>query len=342
MIYPKRLEPGYKVGVTATSAGFIEEPDLIRLESGIKHFSELGYPVVITDNVRKCEKGRSSDGPTRAYELSLLVQDPEIRAVIVASGGDYLIEMLPYLNFDLLKTNPKWIQGFSDTTGLVFTITTNLDIATIYANNFSSFGMEKWHSSLYDNVSILEGKDIIQNSFDYHQNDYYPRITGLEEYVLEKEVKWINLYPKNVGPEKELLITGRALGGCLDVCLKLVGTRYDKVKEFANKYKQDKILWFFESYSLNTEDLIRGLWQLREAGWFEHAAGFVFGRPCFYESYTDTSYGEAVLSILGNLNLPIILEADIGHKPPQFTMINGAIANIKSSGGRGSINFERR
>jgi muramoyltetrapeptide carboxypeptidase LdcA involved in peptidoglycan recycling len=342
MIYPKSLEPGYKVGVTATSEGFTKEPDLNRLESGIKHLSELGYPVVVTDNVRKCDRGRSSDGPTRAYELSQLVLDSEVRAIIAASGGDYLVEMLPYLNLEIMKDNPKWIQGFSDTTALVFTITTNLDIATIYGNNFSSFGMGKWHSSLYDNLSILEGKDIIQNSFDYHQDGYYSRITGLEEYVLEKEVKWINLFSPNCGQDHELLITGRALGGCLDVCLKLVGTRYDKVKEFANKYKQDKILWFFESYSLNTEDLIRGLWQLREAGWFEHAAGFVFGRPCFYESYTDTSYGEAVLSVLENLNLPIILEADIGHKPPQFAMINGAIASIKSSGGRGSINFERR
>ncbi len=342
MVYPKLLEPGYKIGVTATSAGFTEETDLIRLESGMKHFSDLGYPVVVTDNVRKCEKGRSSDGPTRAFELLQLVQDPEIRAIIAASGGDYLVEMLPYIDFELIKENPKWLQGFSDTTGLVFTITTNLDIATIYANNFSSFGMGEWHSSLYNNLRTLEGKDIIQQSFDYYQDGYQPRITGLEGFVPEKEVRWVNLYPTKYDQNNELTITGRALGGCLDVCLNLVGTRYDKVKEFAHRYQRDKILWFFESYALNTEALIRGLWQLKEAGWFEHAAGFVFGRPCMYDTDNDTSYKDAVLSVLGSLNLPIILDADIGHKPPQFTMINGAIACIRSLGGRGSIIFERR
>ena len=342
MIYPKSLEQGYKIGVTATSAGFTEETDLIRLASGIKHFSELGYPVVVTDNVRKCEKGRSTDGPTRAKELLQLVQDTDVRAILAASGGDYLIEMLPHIDFDVMRRNPKWLQGFSDNTGLLLTITTNLDIATIYANNFSSFGMGNWHSSLYDTVRILEGEDIIQQSFDYYQDGYHPRITGLEEFVPEKEVRWINVHPFENDREEELTITGRLIGGCLDVCLNLVGTKYDKVKEFANKYQQDKILWFLESYSLNTEALIRGLWQLREAGWFEHAAGFVFGRPCMYSTDNDTSYQEAVLSVLGSLHLPIILDADIGHKPPQFAMMNGAIACIKSSAGRGTINFERR
>jgi muramoyltetrapeptide carboxypeptidase LdcA involved in peptidoglycan recycling len=342
MIYPKLLEPGYKIGVTATSSGFTEEPDLVRLESGITHFNKLGYPVLVTDNVRKCQKGRSSDGSTRADELMQLVLNPEVRAVIAASGGDYLVEMLPYLDLEAIKSNPTWVQGFSDTTGLVFTITTNLDIATIYANNFSSFGMGNWHSSLYDNLRILEGQDITQQSFDYYQDGYQPRVTGLEEFVPEKEVRWINLYPTGYDRDKELIINGRALGGCLDVCLNLVGTRYDKVKEYANQYQQDKILWYFESYGLNSDALLRGLWQLREAGWFKHASGFVFGRPCMYETYNDTTYEEAVLSVLGNLNLPIILETDIGHKPPQFAIMNGAVTCIRSFGGKGSITFERR
>lgn len=342
MIYPKSLGKGDKIGVTATSAGFTEETDLIRLKSGIDHFEELGYPVIVTDNVNKCNKGRSSDGPTRAKELMELVTNPEVRAVIAASGGEYLVEMLPYLDYELIKANPKWMQGYSDTTGLLFTVTTNLDIATLYANNFGSFGMKNWHSSLFDNLRILEGSEVRQRSFDLYQDGYQPRITGLEEFALEKEVQWKNLCPVNYDKDQELVINGRSLGGCLDVCLNLVGTRYDKVKEFAYRYRQDKIVWFLESYSLNTEALTRGLWQLREAGWFEHAAGFIIGRPCMYETQDGTTYEEAVLTVLQDLNLPIILDADIGHKPPQITMMNGAITTIRSCDGKGSILFERR
>ena len=342
MLYPRNLEKNYKIGVTATSLGLDKEADLIRLDSGIAHFKQLGYPAVVTDNVRKCHKGRSSDGITRAKELTELITDPEVRAVIAVSGGDYLMEMLSHIDFELIKANSKWLQGYSDNTGLLFTVTTNLEIATLYANNFGPFGMKNWHSSLWDNLKILEGQDIIQNSYDMYQDGFKERITGYEEFVLEKEVNWINLYPEGSDVHQELRMEGRLLGGCLDVLLNLVGTRFDKTREFIRHYPKEKIIWFLESFDLGTETLTRGLWQLKEAGWFEHAAGFIFGRPALYRSGDDTSYEEAVLSVLGELQLPIILDADIGHKPPQFTLINGAVVSIQSFGGKGSIKFERR
>ncbi len=342
MIYPKSLQKGDYIGVTATSDGFVEAVDLRRLDSAIGHFDRRGYPVILTDNVKKSNKGRSSDGPTRAKELEQLLGDHRVGMIYAASGGDYLMEMLSYLDFNAIIDHPKWLQGFSDNTSLLYIITTHCDIATLYGNNFSTFGMENWHSSLVDNLKLLEGRDLTQNSFDFFQDGYHPRITGLEEFVPEKQVHWKNIYPSGADTEKELTFQGRALGGTLDVFLNLAGTRFDKTKEFISRYPEDNILWFFESYDLNSEALARGLWQLKEAGWFEHAAGFIFGRPVFFEAHYDISYEEAVLTILGEMNLPIILDADIGHKPPQFTMINGAIACVKSFGGKGSIIFERR
>lgn len=342
MIYPAILEKGFDIGVTATSSGYDNEVDYKRLDSAISHFNKLGYSVITTPNVRTHYKGRSSDGKTRAKEFMELLTNPQIRAIIAASGGDYLVEMLSFIDMDLIAKNPKWIQGFSDTTGLTFTITTNLDIATIYSYNFGSFGMENWHPSLHDNLRILEGQDIRQESYNMYQDGYYKRITGLEEFVLEKDVEWVNLYPGDFSNENEIKLQGRALGGCLDCLIDLVGTRFDKTKEFVEKYKEDGILWFLESYDLNSGALIRGLWQLKEAGWFKNAVGFVFGRPAMYESYDEISYREAICSVLGELNLPIILDADIGHKLPQFTMINGAIARVNSANKKGTIIIERR
>lgn len=343
MIYPASLEKGFFIGVTASSAGFEGEADFNRLENAIKNFKEQGYPVITTPNVRSGNmKGRSSDGITRAKELSDLIRDPRIRVVIAASGGDYLVEMLPFVDYNEIKDNPKWIQGFSDTTGLTFTITTNLDIATIYSYNFSTFGMEKWHPSLTDNLLILEGNNITQESYDLYQDGYYPRITGLEEFVLEKEVRWRNVYPKDNSNSREINLQGRILGGCLDVLLNLVGTRFDRTVEFVRKYKNDGILWFLESYCLSSESMVRGLWQLKEAGWFEYAKGFIFGRPAMYSSDYDIPYEEAVCTVLEELGVPIILDADIGHKHPQFTIINGALASVNSRDNQGRIVFERR
>ena len=341
MIYPNKLEKGYYIGVTATSAGFTSDVDLRRLDNGIENFKKRGYHVIVTDNVKKDQKGRSSDGITRANELMQLFSDDRVRAILAVSGGDFLVEMLPHIDFELLSSNPKWFQGFSDNTGLTFTLTTNLDIATVYSYNFGSFGMEPWHSSLEDNLKLLEGHDIMQMSHDRYQDGFKERITGLEPISLDKEVKWININPKGI-INAGINLHGRVIGGCIDVLLNLIGTRFDKTLEFVNKYKEDGIIWFLESYSLGSASLVRGLWQLKEAGWFEHAAGFIFGRPAMFNEEFDISYEEAVLSVLSDLNKPIILDADIGHKPPQIAMINGAIANISSYGGKGSIRFERR
>lgn len=342
MIYPSNLEKGFSIGVTATSSGYDNEIDYKRLDSAISHFDKLGYPVITSPNVRTSYKGRSSDGKTRAKELVSLIRDPQVRAIIAASGGDYLIEMLPYIDFKEIGDNPKWIQGYSDTTGLIFTVTTNLDIATIYSYNFGPFGMKNWHHSLRDNVRILEGHDIKQKSFDRYQDGFQERITGLEEFALDKKVEWINVLPGDTSNENDIKLEGRALGGCLDCLLNLVGTRFDKTKEFVQRYKEDGILWFLESYDLDSGAMVRGLWQLKEAGWFENAVGFIFGRPAMYESHGDISYKEAICSVLNELNLPIILDGDIGHKPPQFSMINGALAKINSSNKKGTIVFERR
>ena len=80
-----------------------------------------------------------------------------------------------------------------------------------------------------------------------------------------------------------------------------------------------------------------GLWQLKEIGWFKYASGIIFGRPLLFSSYTDTSFEEVVFNVLNELNIPIILDADIGHKGPQFVMLNGAIAEVNSSGGKGIL-----
>ncbi len=139
MIFPAWVKPGDKIGVTACSAGKTDPVDLVRLESAKEQLHALGYAVLETPDVRTNEKGRSAPAKQRAEEFSLLVNNPEVTWIVQACGGDYLGEMLSYADFELIKKNPKWHQGYSDPTGLVFTITTYCVIATVYGGNFLDF-----------------------------------------------------------------------------------------------------------------------------------------------------------------------------------------------------------
>lgn len=337
MIYPSFLNQGNTIGIAAPSDGNKKETDFLRLDNGKKNLEDKGYQVMETPLVRGSNKGRSGDKKIRAKEFMELIHNLEVKWVVSAKGGDFLVEILPFVDFSQIKVNPKWIQGYSDNTGITYTITTICDMATIYGCNFNDFGMKPWHTALENNLAILEGKELVQSSFDLYEDGFYDRVTGIEGYVLEKPVSWRNLSGGINKTTDKIELTGRLLGGCLDSLLNLAGTRFDKTVSFTKKYEEDGILWYLESFSLTSEALTRGLWQLKEAGWFATAKGFIFGRPAFFEDFSGITYEEAVLSVLGELNVPIILEADIGHKAPQMTMVNGALADIYSENGKGTL-----
>ena len=334
MIYPKFIKEQGTIGVTAPSRGITNELDLKRLESAIKNINEKGFNVKETENVRTDNLGRSSSKEERAKQLESLFLDKEVDAIISASGGDFLMEMIPYLNYEVIKNNPKWFQGYSDPTWLTYTITTNLDIATIYSNNFKSFGMNPWHKSLETNIKILKGDLINQKSFEKYELYKKNQETGLEDYNLTEKVKW-----KIITGEKEVAIKGRMIGGCLDVINEIYGTNYDKTQEFLEKYQNDGIIWYLENYSLTSEDLTRVLWKLNDKGYFKYTKGIIFGRSLNYQSFYNLSFEETIKSSLKDLKVPIITEADFGHLSPRMTIINGAIAEIKVKNDQGEISF---
>lgn len=335
MIFPKFIREQDTIGVTALSDGVSKELDRKRFANAADKLLEKGYKVAFTNNVFTADaKGRSSEGKVRAKEFHELLLNENIASIFSAKGGNFLVEMLPYLEEKIIRSNPKWIQGYSDNTGLLFYITTKYDIATMYGANFGDFGMDEWHRSVNTNLAILEGNEVAQQSFSFYEDGFGDRITGLEGYTENQPVYW-----KNLRDEESIEVNGRLIGGCLDVLLNITGTRYDGLLDYIEKYKEDKIVWYLESFDLNAEELMMGLWHLKELGWFNYASGIVFGRPLMFSSFTNTSYEEAILTILDELSIPIILDADIGHKGPQFVMINGALAKIHSKGGKGEVIF---
>ena len=335
MIYPEFLKEKDTIGVTAPSDGITDKVKLKRLDNAIKNFEDRSFIIKETPNVRCSVKGRSASSKERTDELESLYKDDNVKAIICASGGDFLLEMLSELDFNVIKDNPKWLQGFSDPTGLLFTITNNLDIATIYADNFGCFGMEPWHKSLENNLEILKGNIIEQTSFSKYEKGYKDYITGKEPYELTEKVYW-----QNLNNEEVINIKGRMIGGCLDIITDLFGTRFDKTKDFLEKYKDDGIIWYFDVCELSSESIIRILWKLKDNNYFKYTKGILFSRVYACNSYYDITYEEAIYESLKDLNIPIIINTDIGHVSPRMTIINGAIATITSSKGKGKIKFE--
>ena len=332
MKYPEFIKKNDLIGITAPSAGIVDENDLLRLDNAKRNVETLGFRCVETKNVRTDFQGRSSSGEERAKQFMNLWNNDDISAIMMAAGGDFLIEMLEYLNFDELKSSkPKWIQGFSDITTLSFVLTTLADIATMYCDNFKSYGMKILYKNLTDSINIMEGKEIVQQSFDKYATEkikddpYY-------EYNLNIKSLW-----KTIDNCKKLHFKGRSIGGCLDCILNIIGTKYDNVKNYLEKYKEDGIVWFLEIFEMNTAQLICSLVKMKYAGFFKNCKGIIFGRPIYLSEEYDIKNNEAIKQALGRLGIPIIYDADIGHVAPQMAIVNGAILDVTFENGKGTI-----
>lgn len=335
MKYPKFIKENDCIGIPAPSAGAGNVQKQSKMINAKKNLESLGYKLILSDNILKCEKGRSSQAQIRASEINDMFSNKEIDMILCAAGGDFLVEILPFINFDSLKKNPKFVAGFSDPTGLLYPITTKYNIATIYGQNFGSFGMEELHQSQKDFLEIIKGNLCMQHSFELYEKDSKEKITGLEGYNLTEKVYWNTLNDESVS------LNRRIIGGCFDLISELAGTKYDGIDEFNEKYKDDGIIWYFDNCEYSMEETIRTLWKMNELGYFKYTKGVIFGRFGVEQSYYDYNVKSCLQdSILNKLNIPIIYNADISHKSPCLTIINGSIATINVVNGKGSIAFE--
>lgn len=338
---PNKIQKNDCIGVTATSAGLEDIAGLNKLENAIKNLREFGFYIKETPNVRACEKLVSSSGKIRAEEFLELWKDEEVKYIILARGGEFLMEMLPYIDKDIIKSCTfKWVQGFSDSSLLLFYLTTNFNIPTIHANNFSAYGMRNLHESMIRSLNFVQSpnKKLVQNNFEMYEKYSINREAGkeLESYNLTEKVFYKNLYKNN--SEK---FSGYLLGGCLDVLKVIIGTPYDNVKNFCNQF-DDGIIWFLENCEMPLPELYRTLWHMKFSGWFLNAKGVLIGRTRADESVGEFNYEDALHSVFDDLKVPVIYNVDFGHVMPQLTLINGGFADFSYEEGNGKIEITFR
>ena len=173
MNYPENLKKGDTIGICAPSGGIIKPHKVARLNCAIETLQNLGYKVIETESVRKGEKARSTTARKRAEEFMELWENQDVKLILTATGGEFLCEMLDFLDFDRIrKSKPKWIQGYSDITGLSFTFNTILDIPTMYCQTVKDYAMRPLFRNLTDCLEIESGKEIVQESFKLYEKDW--------------------------------------------------------------------------------------------------------------------------------------------------------------------------
>jgi muramoyltetrapeptide carboxypeptidase LdcA involved in peptidoglycan recycling len=204
--------------------------------------------------------------------------------------------------------------------------------------------MEPWDESIQDAYDLLRGTRRSVHGYDrWEKEGTKDEEHPLEPYQLTEKKKLRVFLPTGEVKRAKIQMEGRLLGGCVDCLTTLLGTRFDRTREFAERYREDGIIWFLESCDLNVMGIRRAIWQMKNAGWFSHVKGFLIGRPLvFGQEMMGLDQYHAVIDLLSEYQMPVVMDADIGHLPPMMPLISGSYAHVSVRGNAITVDMEER
>jgi muramoyltetrapeptide carboxypeptidase LdcA involved in peptidoglycan recycling len=336
LIKPKKLEPGDIVATVSPSWGGAGDPELRwRYEQGVKRLEEVfGLKVVPMPNSLKGGDYLYKNPQARAEDLMTAFKDKSIKGIFANIGGEDSIRLLPYIDFDVLRENPKIFMGYSDVT-----------ISHLFCHKagFSSFYGPAILTDFAENVE-MDPYTIEMVNRTLFSNEKIGEIQPANEWTSER-LEWIEsnknqrrTMQQNTGYEilqGTETVQGRLIGGCIEVLEFVKGTKLWPEE----KYWENSIL-FFETSEEKPEPEFIKYWLRNYAaqGILQKVKGIIFGKPqdeMYYEEYKEEI--RTVMKEYELEDLPILYNLNFGHTEPKFILPYGATAEIDCKNGKFSI-----
>lgn len=320
-IVPAKLVAGDEVRIVAPARS-LKLIGADSREQAIKRFAELGLKVTFGQNTTddNADMTMSTSVEKRVADLMDAFRDSNVKAIFTVIGGTNSNQLLPYLDYEMIKNNPKIFCGFSDITALSNAIYARTGLVTFSGPHFSSMGMMKGCDYTFENLKKMimgEGKNQIRPSPEWSDDLWF--IDQENRKFIKNEGWWVI----NSGNAE-----GKIIGGNLGTFNLLLGTSYRPAFEAAT-------ILFIEDCFTSSGDLVyfeRNLQALMYQEDFKNVKALVIGR--FQEASQVTREKlEFILNKPELKYLPIIANLDFGHTTPLLTFPIGGTARISSDNG---------
>jgi muramoyltetrapeptide carboxypeptidase len=294
-VRPAALQPGDTVGIIAPSSGFRRD----EFEAGCAHLLRLGYNPFYLPSIFDRELYFGGSVERRAHELHEMFSRRDVKAILCARGGYGCNYLLPHLDLELIRANPKIFVGCSDVTSLLTYISDTIGLVTFHgpmvAGDFAQSG----------------GVD---------DENWLALISSGEGW--KREFK---------SPELEVLRKGSAegvlYGGCLSLLVASLGTPYE--------IHTEGTLLFIEDRAERLYRIDRMLMQLKLAGKFEGVKGILFGEmiDCNEPGALDYTLQQVIMRVLDEVQVPIVFGLKSGHVSGRaLTLPFGVHASLSANG----------
>lgn len=327
MIKPKALKKGDKIGIiTPSTPAPVKFKE--RYQRGLKSLNKLGYEIVEGSCSNQHQAYRSGNIKDRVNELNDLIYDNEIKAIISTIGGTNSNSLLPYIDYEYLMDNPKIIMGYSDVTALLLGIYAKTGLVTFYGPAIvPSFG--EYPEMLPKGVEYF--KDVVT------KQKPAPYILDIPNEWTDEMLDWntqTRAKKMYLNEGWTCLRKGKASG-------KLVGGNLNTMSGFLNtEYFPDltgSILFIEDSFKdMAIEERLFSM--LKASGILDKISGLIVGK---HEQFDDLNslftLDELLLEVIGDRDIPILTNVDIGHTFPSHVFPIGI--NINLDANQGEITF---
>ena len=295
---PSKLKYGDEIRVIAPSSSLARVREDI-YNQALSYLKSQGFKITFSKNSREMNEFKSSSIQSRVDDINEAFKDENVKMIITCIGGFNVNQILKYLDYELIKENPKIICGYSDITALLHAIYTKTGLITYHGPHFSTFGFAK--------------------EAEYTQKYFYDCVMKNESIYIE---------PSKTSVKYEVIQTGNCegeiVGGNLCTLNLLQGTPY--MPSLENKVlfiEDDNIMGDYFTYEFD-----RNLQSLLQVNGAESIKGIIFGR--FDDSCKMNK--EMITKIIKdkvNPNIPIVFGVDFGHVFPMITFPIGGKVKIR-------------
>ena len=306
-IKPKRLAPGDTVALVSPASATFNSVDLQIAKESLE---ALGFKVRPGEHMLERHGNLAGADKARAEDLNRAFADKSVAGIHAIRGGWGSARLLPYLDYDTIRRNPKVLIGYSDITALHMAINAKTGLTTFHG----PIGLGRW-----DAWSVDYYKRVLMNG---EAVTFTPK-QGLSD---RNSLVQTEFRVQTITPGKA---RGRLLGGNLTVLTAILGSPY--VPDWENT------ILFCEDIGEDYYRMDRMVTQLKLAGVLGKIKGFVFG-SCSECGPGDGNFGaltleEIFIDHVKPLGVPAWQGAMIGHAQPQWTLPVGAPVEIDASAG---------
>ena len=319
-IIPSKLSIGDEIRVIAPSRSMCILSNEV-IESAKSRLENIGFKVTFGKNVLNSigKDYNCANIEDRIEDLHEAFRDKNVKAILTVIGGYNVNQLLDYIDYNLIKENPKIICGFSDITALTNAIYAKTGMITYSGPHFSSFGMKKGfeYTEKYFRKMFMQTECIDIESSNEWSNDSWFKEQENRTFIKNEGMKIINK------GEAE----GTIIGGNLCTLNLLQGTEYMPELEETILFIEDDGL----VGKIFNKEFDRNLQSLLHCAKNKNIKGIIIGRAENSCEMDDEKW-RRILRSKKLTNIPIVINADFGHTTPIFTFPIGGYAKIKVDG----------